>query len=226
MNLLLLHGALGTTAQLEPLKQRVGGTAIHFTGHGTRAHEHASMSFDAFVSDIEEAYDANGWQRAHLFGYSMGGYAALLFAAKHPERVLSVVTLGTKYLWTPEGLQKELRMLNPDTMLAKVPAFADGLLRAHGAAHWRAVVDAVARNMKELAADPLLTKALLDRIVRPVLVCVGEQDTTAVPHDTRVFASALKHARVEVLPDARHPIDSVALDDLELRLATFWEPEE
>lgn len=180
------------------------------------------MGFHAFVSDIEEAYKANGWQRAHLFGYSMGGYAALLFAAQYPGLVQSVATLGTKFLWTPEGLQKELRMLDPDAMLAKVPAFANGLARAHGAAYWRAVVEGVARNMQALAAEPLLAPTVTDRIICPVLCSVGELDTTAVPHDTLVFASGLGNARVEVIPGARHPFEVVPLDRLKLRLGSFW----
>lgn len=222
MNLLLLHGALGTSAQMDPLRQRVGGVSIDLTGHGTRAHEHSGMGFDAFVADIEETYHAHGWQQAHLFGYSMGGYAALLFAARYPNRVLSVVTLGTKYLWTPEGLQKELRMLDPDTMMAKVPAFADGLTCAHGAAHWRLVVEAVAGSMKGLAAEPLLTPAVMDRIVCPVLCLVGEHDATAVPHDTHVFASGLRNAHVEFIPGTRHPFDAVPMDVVEPRLKAFW----
>lgn len=180
------------------------------------------MGFNAFVSDIEEAYNANGWQRAHLFGYSMGGYAALLFAAQYPELVQSVATLGTKFLWTPEGLQRELRLLDPDAMLAKVPAFAHGLARTHGTAHWRAVVEAVAWNMQVLAAEPLLTPTVADRIICPVLCSVGELDTTAVPNDTLVFASGLWNARVEVIPGARHPFEVVPLDRLKLRLESFW----
>ena len=148
--------------------------------------------------------------------------AALLYAARYPGRVESVVTVGTKLLWTDEGLQKELRKLDPDMMEAKVPAFAQALAHAHGAERWRAVVLAIAKAMSDLAASPLLTKDLVDRIQCPVLLCVGDGDTTAVPHDTRVFASGLRHARVEVLANTRHPFDEVDLDVLERHLEMFW----
>jgi pimeloyl-ACP methyl ester carboxylesterase len=75
----------------------------------------------------------------------------MLYAAKHPERVRSVVTLGTKYLWTPEGLQKELRMLDPDAMEAKVPAFARMLAESHGEHRWKGLVAAIAKSMTDLA---------------------------------------------------------------------------
>lgn len=191
------------------------------TGHGKRAEEHASMSFNAFVEDIERAYTERGWDRADLFGYSMGGYAALLFAAKHPDKVTSVVTLGTKYLWTGEGLARELRMLDPARILEKVPAFAQALEKAHGA-HWREVVAAVAENMKELAASPLLTIERCAAIACPVLCCVGGEDSTAVPDDTMAFASGLPNARAHVLPGVKHPFEMVDVSILTDLLRRFW----
>lgn len=209
--LLLLHGALGSRAQLAPLQQRIGGVAIDLTGHGERELPEAGLSFHHFVADIERVFDEQGWGSADLFGYSMGGYAAMLFAAKRPDRVRSVVTLGTKYLWTPEGLQKELLMLDPDAMLAKVPAFVQRLIQVHGEAKWRALVAAIAKAMTGLAAAPLLTAEVKSRITCPVLLCVGEGDTTAVPADTMAFASDLPGARIRVLPGAKHAFESVEL---------------
>lgn len=222
MDLLLLHGALGSKRQLLPLQQRMGGAVIDFTGHGDLAIPDTGLSFEQFVADIDRAYATNGFVKAHLFGYSMGGYAALLFAAQFPERVHSVVTLGTKLLWTEEGLQKELRMLDPELMLAKVPAFAHMLAEVHGEDRWRELVLAIAQSMKGLAAAPLLTPEVCTRIQCRVLHCVGDNDTTAVPHDTRIFASGFKYASVHVLKNTRHPFEGVDLTALEKALEDFW----
>ena len=156
MNLLLLHGALGTSAQMEPLRGLVGGTTIDLTGHGTRAIPDHGITFNDFLADIESVFAALEWETADLFGYSMGGYAAMLYAAGHPERVRSVVTVGTKYLWTAEGLQKELRMLNTDAMSTNVPAFAEALAAAHGASRWRDLVSGLTLCMNTLSAYTLL----------------------------------------------------------------------
>lgn len=223
MNLLLLHGALGSAAQLLPLQQRVGGVAIDLSGHGALAIPSVGIRFEQFISDIDRALEEQGWIDAHLVGYSMGGYAALLYAAKHPERVKSVVTLGTKYLWTDEGLQKELRMLDPDVMEQKVPAFAQALAAAHGAVRWKEVVHAIARSMSALSASPLLTPEVCARIQCPALLCVGEKDTTAVPADTQQFALRVRSSEVFVLPDTPHPFDRVNLDLLLPRLQEFWQ---
>ncbi|MBK6775307.1 MAG: alpha/beta fold hydrolase [Flavobacteriales bacterium] len=140
MDLLLLHGALGSKRQMVPLQQRVGGAVMDFTGHGERQIPATGLTFTQFVEDIDRAYAANRFTKAHLFGYSMGGYAALLYAAQFPVRVFSVTTLGTKLVWTEEGLQKELRMLDPEKMQTKVPAFAKALADMHGVDRWSALV--------------------------------------------------------------------------------------
>lgn len=222
MNLLLLHGALGSARQLKSLQERMGGFAIDFTGHAGREIPQGGLTFDHFIADIDRAFAEQKWKSAQLFGYSMGGYAALLYAAKHPERVESVVTVGTKLLWTEEGLQKELRKLDPDMMQAKVPAFANALAEGHGAHRWRELVHAIAKSMSELSAAPLLTSEICSRIECQVLLCVGDGDTTAVPHDTRIFASGLKRVNVEVLRNTRHPFEEVELNALEKVLESFW----
>lgn len=205
-----------------PLQERLGGAVIDFTGHGERAIPDTGLTFDQFVADIDRTYTVNRFRKAHLLGYSMGGYAALLYAAKHPERVESVVTIGTKLLWTEEALQKELRKLDPDVMVAKVPAFARLLAEVHGEDRWRDLVAAIANSMIVLAASPLLTNEVCARIQCQVLLCVGDSDTTAVPHDTRVFASGLQRANVHVLKNTRHPFEEVDLAALEKVMEGFW----
>lgn len=223
MNLLLLHGALGSARQLEPLQERMGGIAIDLAGHGGRDIPAGGLTFDHFIADIDRAFAEQKWENAHLFGYSMGGYAALLFAARYPHRVRRVATLGTKYLWTSEGLHRELRMLDPDAMLTKVPAFAQKLIAIHGEQGWRPLVASVANAMSALAAVPLLSDEVKDRIVCPLLLCVGEGDNTAVPEDTRMFARGLRNAEVLVLPGAKHPFESVDIDVLVAQLRSFFQ---
>ena len=84
------------------------------------------------------------------------------------------------------------------------------------------VVKAIAKSMAHLAADPLLTGEICSCIRCPVLLCVGEGDTTAVPEDTRIFSQRLRTADVVVLPGTRHPFEEVDLDVLVPLLQAFW----
>lgn len=221
--ILLLHGALASEAQLLPLQAMLHPDAafvITFSGHGTRAEE--PLDFERFVQDIEDAMRQRSLQRVHLFGYSMGGYAAVLFAARYPERVASVVTLGTIFTFTPEGLQKELRMLDPDVMEQKVPAFAAKLAEQHGVAHWRQVVTGIAARMADLAHSPLITTDVIQRVECPVRCLVGDADSSAGPERTRLFADQLPKATSKVLPTTRHPFEDVDLNTLVPELRGFW----
>lgn len=53
-----------------------------------------SMSFDAWVDDLEATVDALGLDRFPVFGMSQGGAIAIAYAARHPEKVSHLVLLG------------------------------------------------------------------------------------------------------------------------------------
>lgn len=225
MSTLLLHGALGSRTQLAPLAAALGDRptlAIDLTGHGGQPLPPGGLGFDHFVHDVEAALHRAGLKRAHLFGYSMGGYAALLFAARHPHRVLSVATLGTKLVWDGPGLERELPMLDPATMRAKVPAFVQQLAQEHGADNWEPLVHATAQLITDLHERPLLTEQVLATIACPTLLCVGDRDATAVPEHTLAAARQLGQGAALVLPNTGHPLHTVRLQQLVPRLLDHW----
>ncbi len=53
-----------------------------------------SMSFEAWVDDLEAVVEAQGLDRFPLFGMSQGGAIAIAYAARHPERVTRLVLFG------------------------------------------------------------------------------------------------------------------------------------
>lgn len=54
-----------------------------------------TVSFDAFVRDLEAVVDAAGLERFALLGHSQGGPISIEYAARHPERVSHLVLLGS-----------------------------------------------------------------------------------------------------------------------------------
>ena len=62
-------------------------------------------SLDTEVDGILRDADARGWESFHLAGYSGGGSAALAFAAKHANRLLSLALLepawAGRWGWSP-----------------------------------------------------------------------------------------------------------------------------
>jgi len=64
-------------------------------GHGeTRTASGAPCSMDACTADLELLWDHLSVAQTHLVGYSMGGRLALHVAARRPQRLLSLLTIG------------------------------------------------------------------------------------------------------------------------------------
>jgi pimeloyl-ACP methyl ester carboxylesterase len=225
MNILLLHGALGSKSQLAPLTAVLAEHAvktIDLSGHGAKAIPQGGLTFEHFLQDIDAAMAEANWKDTHLFGYSMGGYAALLYASSFPEKVRSVVTLGTKLKWDREGLDGELRMLDPRKMQEKVPQFVTQLAGEHGADRWEPLVKETACLITGLHEQPLLTPGAFASITCPVLLCVGDQDRTAVPEHTLETARLIPKAGTLVLPFTPHPLQAVDPEVLLPHLRSFW----
>jgi pimeloyl-ACP methyl ester carboxylesterase/DNA-binding CsgD family transcriptional regulator len=63
-------------------------------GCGLSDREVENISLEAWVSDMEAAVDAAGFERFPLIGASQGGAIAIEYAARHPERVRQLVLYG------------------------------------------------------------------------------------------------------------------------------------
>lgn len=64
-------------------------------GHGeTRMKAGADCSMDACTDDLVALWEELDLGRTHVVGYSMGGRLALHVAARRPERLLSLLTVG------------------------------------------------------------------------------------------------------------------------------------
>src|SRR5262245_21478374 len=212
--LILLHGALGSAAQMAPLADHLRSTrdihVLELEGHGNTPTPHDTFAIDHFADQIRRFLKQDHIERAAFFGYSMGGYVALRLAAETPNVVSSVATLGTKLAWTPEVAARETSRLDPATIRAKVPKFADQLSTRHArAGGWEGVLAKTALLMTELGQRPPVDAALLARISQPVRLMVGDRDAVVSIDETAAAAKALPKGELVVLPNTPHPIEQV-----------------
>lgn len=224
LNLILLHGALGHSQIFESLTEKLSlYFTIHaplFSGHGTSELPEDGISIEKYTNELKEFIESNNLNDVYIFGHSMGGYVALCYAAQHPERLNSVITLGTKFHWTEEEALKESKMLNPETIAEKVPKYA-ALLEAQHGDKWKQLLHSIADLMVSLGKNPPL-KNNLSTINIPVQIMVGDQDNmVTLEESTHVFRS-LPNARLAVLPDTKHPMDKVRTGLLFDLMKDFW----
>lgn len=207
--LVLLHGALADHHQFDSLRPHLEAfpclEAPDFGGHGDRPLQ-GSFAPQTFVAELLALLDARGWSQVDLFGYSLGGYVALMLAQQAPTRVRRIHTLATKLIWTAESAERETRFLDPDKLSAKVPSFAAQLERTHTAFGWRELLGATAAMMHELAHRAPLDEGL-EQIAQPVMLAVGDRDTTAGVEDTVRTWRRLPNAFLQVIPGLPHPFE-------------------
>lgn len=217
--IILLHGALGASSQLAPLKKilEAKGRIVHslnFSGHGGKSFSEQGFGIDVFAQDIITFLDHEKLDKVDVFGYSMGGYVALWLAYQYPGRVHTVVTLGTKFDWSPESAEKEIKKLDPEKILTKVPAFARILEHRHASNDWKELLHKTATMMFDLGQKPMLTAEIFSSVTHNVHVLLGDQDDMADRHYSETVAGWLSHGDFHLLEKTPHPIEKVNIDML------------
>lgn len=216
--ILILHGALGSPSQLEPVKSALESRGLDvyclsFSGHGGLPF-HPEFGIDQFSEEVLVELDARKLSTVDIFGYSMGGYVALWLASNHPHRIGKIVTLGTKFDWSIESASQEIKKLNPEKILEKVPAFAKMLETRHAPSDWKELMRKTADMMMDLGKNPLLTHEVLKAISHETLICLGDQDDMADRKYSEEVANTLPHGKFLLLENTPHPIEKVSIDKL------------
>lgn len=214
--LLLLHGALGSAAHFRPLLPMLGTRVVYtynFMGHGGRAIK-APFSIEAFADELAAWLNAERLNEVDIFGYSMGGYVALKLAEMRPARVGTVVTLGTKFDWSPQTAAREVAMLDADKIASKVPKFAAALSERHAPTDWRDVVTQTADMLARLGEQPTLSAEKLASIHCPTFICRAENDDMVSEAESQAAVAALRNGQYLTLSESKHAFEQVSLPNL------------
>lgn len=181
---------------------------------------------DDTIKAMAERILAEGPERFVLAGFSMGGMAAMVAAARAPGRIAGLILIDTHAEpETPDRSERRLRQI--------ATADAGGFVRlvreelkplyfaepqAHEAER-RLVFDMALeagslqfrRHVQALMLRPDPTP-LLPALTMPVTVVTGEADGLAPPEATRRLAAAVPHGRLVLIPDCGHmaPLEAPA----------------
>jgi pimeloyl-ACP methyl ester carboxylesterase len=209
--LIILHGALGSEAQFEHLKELLASSfevfSFNFSGHGGRDFE-GPFSIDRFANEVFQFMQEHGLSKASFFGYSMGGYVALRFAHLFPEKCSSIFTLGTKFHWTPESAARETAMLNVEKMKKKIPQFCEVLSLRHEPLDWEMVVEETKAMMTRLGNSEAIHPREM-HIAAPVLISVGDADNMVSREESAEAGASIPGAVYKVFEGFKHPIEQV-----------------
>jgi pimeloyl-ACP methyl ester carboxylesterase len=212
-HMLLLHGALGSAKQLQPLANALNGHYIvhtfNFSGHGGRPFAADPFSIALFSNEIKEYMHEHAIDQVAVFGYSMGGYAAMYLAKHFPGKISKLVTLATKWHWDEAIAAREIKMLNADTICEKTPAFAMQLEQRHAPNDWKVVMEKTAALLTALGKQNALQPDDYTTITIPCLLLLGDRDKMVTAKETLAVSQKLPAAQFSLLPDTPHPFEQV-----------------
>ena len=227
-HLILLHGAIGASDQLEPLADLLRDSyqvhTLNFSGHGGSPFG-ASFGIHAFAEEVLAYCDQEQLEQVDIFGYSMGGYVAAYLARHHAHRIRKWMTLATKWEWSESIAAREVKMLNPLKIQEKVPTFAAALAQRHGEHNWVPLLEKTAEMMQEMGAHNPLSNDDLAAITAPAYVCLGDRDQMVSMTETLATVEVLNDRRLAVFPATHHPIEKVPLSRLAAEIRYFFEAE-
>jgi hypothetical protein len=143
----------------------------------------------------------------------MGGYVALYLASQKEGLLGDIITLGTKFEWSPEIAAKEIKMLDGRTIAEKVPKFADALEKRHGN-DWQVLLQRTAGMMLDLGNNNLLDPTTFSQIKNKVLIGLADGDTMVSTEETDNAASKIVGASRYTLQNTKHPIETVNVSEL------------
>lgn len=224
--LLLLHGALGSSEQLEPLAEALKNSfnvyLLNFSGHGGKEITDSSFSIGMFAEDVKYFIEKNKLDGINVYGYSMGGYVALYIARHFPGKINKIFTTASKFDWTEETSLRESKLLDAQKISEKIPEFAEELSKRHSPEDWKKVLSKTAGMMISLGKNKVLNDEELALIENEVMLSVGDRDNMVSIEETVNAYRKLKNGRLMVIPDTRHPIEKISVDRLSGEIINFF----
>lgn len=217
--LLLLHAFPLDNTMWEPQVSALAGEIVvvapNFPGFGAGSTPSEATEMEAAAIVAEEALTDAGVERAVVCGLSMGGYAALAFWRRNPERSAGLVLANTR-AGADDDAGKDKRRALAGRLRQEGTAFLvedpPPLLSANAPSElWSQVKDIIRAQQAEaiaaaslgMAARPDFTH-LLPEIRVPTLVITSTGDTLIPPGASRPLADGIPGAAFEVIEGAGH----------------------
>ena len=216
-NLILLHGALGSKRHLQALKAELSNLFnvydLDFAGHGDQISE-SEFSMELFAQNLIDLIAEQGIDKTHVFGYSMGGYVGITAALKSPALFDKIITYGTKFNWSPQIAEQEVKMLKPAKIEEKVPKFAKRLNELHAPNDWKVMMQKTADLMISLGAGNGLKEEDFKCVNQQIIIGWGSADKMVTEAESKNVADLLPNGEFCSINEQPHPIEMIDLDAL------------
>lgn len=192
-------------AQLSALPEGFVGLAPDIPGLD-RAATPGVFTLAGAALALRDLLDAQGVERAHVCGLSLGAMTATQLALDFPERIASLVLSGSQVRPHPALMAVQRTIVQ---MLPESTASGMAMTKAQWLGALRVVADADFRGR-------------LASIHTPTLVLCGSRDVANLPA-ARELAATIPHAELRIVPRAGHPWNVQLPELFSQTIAEFYE---
>ena len=227
-SLVFIHGSGSNSGawvhQYGTLHHAFNLAALNLPGHG-ESDGNGEAEISTYVEHVKDLMDVLNISRPVLIGHSMGAAIALSFAARYPEYVSGVVTLGGGVTMPVNPDILSGLMSTPDVVLDMICKFSIAkenrpkLFDAMRASLAEANIDVLASDMR--ACSKVDLTGLLPEIKVPTLAICGTQDKMTSPEASKQIASAISGAEFLLIEGAGHMVMMEKPDEVNEALKTF-----
>ena len=203
-----------------PLTARYHVVALDLPGFGDSSKSEAGYDVGTQVERLNAFAKAIGLHKLHLIGNSMGGHIAALYAARHPEEVLSVALLNNAGVNAPQASELFKRLdrgdANPllvrnaddfsnmlDLLFVEKPPLPDSL-KQYLAERAMASHDFNQKIFNQLRERYIPLETELAKIQVPTLLLWGDQDQILDVSSIKVMQPLLKQPSVVIMQACGH----------------------
>ncbi len=194
--------------------------ALDLPGFGDSSKPEASYDVGTQVERLNTFVKALGIRKLHLIGNSMGGHIAALYAARHPEEVLSVALFNNAGINAPQASELFKRLdrgdANPllvrnaddfssmlDLLFVEKPPLPESL-KQHLAQRAMASHDFNQKIFNQLRERYIPLEPELVKIQVPTLLLWGDQDQILDVSSIKVMQPLLKQPSVVIMQACGH----------------------
>jgi len=189
---------------LAPLRPKYRMILVDARGHGgsDKPHDEASYTLDRRVADVTAVLDAVRIEKAHFWGYSMGGWIGFGMAKYAPHRVNALIVGGQHpFARDQSGFRQWLRegvTGGPNVLLSSFQRMVGPISDAYAARLRSADLEA----WLAATADRVSIEDVLETMAMPSCLYAGEADPLS--DQARSAAERIPQARFFALPGLSH----------------------
>ncbi len=193
-----MHGYLSSkeafAAQIEYFSRFYRVTAIDFLGFGKSAPLAAPFSVEDYALWTKEVFSLLEIHNPHVIAHSFGCRVAVKLAKMQPELFDKMILTGPAGVILKRGFSYRVKVKTYRFVRKFAPKFAE---RKFGSKEYRALSPVMKESYKKIVNEDL--RACAREITRPVLLVVGEGDTTTPLAEANAYLRCLRNGRLRTV---------------------------